>query len=606
MARSIRNHSFLLAGLLVVLSVTVQGQQIQIESGFEPGSITLSRQTTYKVTIRGSQQSPVGNLPAVDGLSISGNPRVSRSASFINGVPSVRLDISFSAKPRRVGTITVPSWTLSIGGKPHAVPAANLRVLPPNQEDRLREEARQKQESDLRQALFLKLNLPRAYFYDGETILGSIALHVWERLPVTRLDQLPQKTGDAFSQSEINRPIEKRATQNGKNYLVYSWPMALTAVMEGMQQLQYRMTVRVRVRNQRPPSGNPLFNDSFFRDPFFGFGREEAISVTSDKIPIDVRSLPMKGRPASFRGAIGTLVTQATTDATRVTVGDPVRITFTVSGQGNFGVIPAPEIPSRDNLTVGPPAFSFEGDENLKYEGAQRFEYIVTPLRPGRLEIPAIPFAYFDPATKNYIESHGEPHALRVDPGESWVDPTPAEPVASVQEKPAAPAHNLFQTESQPGIWQDSLSSVSVLHTPAFWYAQAAPFLCFGSLLAWRVGQRRAAKNSSTKRIAKLRNEMKAGAKFNDPSGFFRAARGAIRERVGTLVDHERPETLARDEVLAILRQRNAPEEILNEVSEVLEAADAQEFAGDSTRNLPLKDLFARVKYLLKHIPSKP
>ena len=47
-----------------------------------------------------------------------------------------------------------------------------------------------------------------------------------------------------------------------------------------------------------------------------------------------------------------------------------------------------------------------------------------------------------------------------------------------------------------------------------------------------------------------------------------------------------------------------APEKILNEESEILEAADAQEFAGNTTGNLPLKELFARVKQLLKHIRS--
>ena len=152
MTRIIHPFHCLWPFLLVGFSAIGQQQNIRIEANFSPSAITLSRQTTYKVTIHGSQQSPSGSLPAVAGLGISGNPRVFRAASFLNGVPSVRLELSFAVKPERHGSFTIPSWNLSVQGTPHRVPAATLRVLPPNQEDVLRAQARQKQESDLRQA----------------------------------------------------------------------------------------------------------------------------------------------------------------------------------------------------------------------------------------------------------------------------------------------------------------------------------------------------------------------------------------------------------------------------------------------------------------------
>ena len=591
--------SFLLAGF----SAIGQQQSIRIEANFSPSAITLSRQTTYKVTIHGSQQSPSGSLPAIAGLGISGNPRVFRAASFINGVPSVRLELSFAVKPERQGNFTIPPWNLSVQGTPHQVPATTLRVLPPNQEDVLRSQARQKQESDLRQALFLEVNLSRKYLFEGETTLGSIDLYIWERLPITRLVQLPQKNGDAFSQSEINRPIEKRSSRNGKNYTVYSWPVALTAAMEGMHELFYKMTVRVRVQNNRnSPSGNPFLQDPFFRDPFFGFGREEAMSVTSEKLKLEVKSLPMEGRLNSFRGAIGTISTNSTTDSERVTVGDPVRITFTVTGKGNFGVMPAPEIDSSEKIKVGPPAFSFEGDENLRYEGTQRFDYVVTPLRPGQIEIPAVPFAYFDPTLERYVDASGNSHILRVDAGETWVDPSPPEFAFSEKQEEIEPARNLFQTESEPSEWRKSLTPEPVFRSTAFWYAQIAPLFCFCGILGWRIRKRSSSRDSSAKRFAKLRNEMKRAARFNDTLGFFRATRGAIREKVGAMSGQEKPETLGRDEVVAILLQRKASEELISEINEVLETADAHEFAGDANSNLPLLDWQVRIKRLLKNI----
>ena len=597
-------HSSLFMGTLSLV-VSAFGQQgpIRIEANFEPAIITLSRQTTYKVTIHGSQISPVGNLPRVNGLTISNSPRVFRSASFNKGVPSVRLEISFAAKPSRVGTFSMPAWPLSVGGQSFAVPAATLRTLPPSQEDILREEIRKKEEADMNQALFLELSLSSDYLYEGQTVLSSVNLFVWERLPVTRFGQLPQKLGDAFSQSEMKQPLEKRnVPRSNKNYHVYSWPVALTAIMEGKHELHYRMAVRVRVKERTPTS--PLRNP-FFNDPFFGFGREEAISVTSEKRTIEVRSLPMDARPASFRGAIGSFKTQAETETNRVTVGDPLRVTFSVSGKGNFGVMPAPEIPSTDNLKIGPPAFSFEGDENLKYEGIQRFEYIVTPLRPSRMEIPVVPFSYFDPVSQSYVDASTEPHPLRVDPGETWVDPTPTEPLATSEEQPPKSVHNLFQTESEPGEWQPTLVPSSAFRSSAFWYIQFAPLVCLATLIGWQLRQKRSTKDNLSKRLAKLRQEMKASTRLNDSSRFLRAARAAIRECVGSLVDHDRPEALARDEVVAILNRFETTEEILGDVLELFEIADAREFAGDKESSLPLKGWLSRVNHLLKRIRAK-
>ena len=91
--------------------------------------------------------------------------------------------------------------------------------------------------------------------------------------------------------------------------------------------------IRVRVSNRR---NNP-FNNPIFNDPFFGFGREEGITVKGNEMTIEVRSLPMKGRPIGFQGAIGTFTSESRIDTERVSMGDPVRLVFEISGTGNFG-----------------------------------------------------------------------------------------------------------------------------------------------------------------------------------------------------------------------------------------------------------------------------
>ena len=83
-------------------------------------------------------------MPALSGLKISNSPQIFRSASFINGRPSVRLEMSFQVRPTREGSFTLPSWDITVGGMNLTVPAANLRVLPTSQQDLIRREKEKK------------------------------------------------------------------------------------------------------------------------------------------------------------------------------------------------------------------------------------------------------------------------------------------------------------------------------------------------------------------------------------------------------------------------------------------------------------------------------
>ena len=82
-------------------SNTLKG--ITVEAFFEPASITLSNNCVYKVVIKGTQSSPQGKLPSFSGIKISNNPQTFRKVSLINGVAAVTLELTFSAKPEKLG-----------------------------------------------------------------------------------------------------------------------------------------------------------------------------------------------------------------------------------------------------------------------------------------------------------------------------------------------------------------------------------------------------------------------------------------------------------------------------------------------------------------------
>ena len=575
-----------------------QGQNLRVESSFQPPSITLSNNSVYKVIIHGSQENPQGSLPQVPGLIISNSPQTFRSASFRNGVPSVRLEISFQVKPKKMGKHTIPSWPVKIGSNTLQVPSSTIEVLAPNQQDKIRQNAEEKQKSELKEACFIEFTKPRSFLFEGETVSGSINLYIWDRLPVSRIERAPQKDGDAFSLTELGQPQEKRnQSKYNKSYTVFSWPIGLTAAIAGKHSITFNTSIRVRVKSR----GNSPFASPFHNDPFFGFGREESLKVTSELQNITVKSLPVINRPKSFNGAIGSLSTRSTVDNDRVSLGDPVRFFFDIEGQGNFAAMPAPIFESNSDFKIGPPAFSFAGNELTKHQGKQRFEYILTPLNPGLLKIPVIHFSYFDPIQEKYFTLNSSEHPLRVDPGETWIDTTRGE--LEVEERSnSIPTADLFQTENEPGEWVHEIQKTILLNSSIFWAAQGIPFICVCGLIFYGRKRKRTGKDIFRQKQTALKKQMKEAIEYKDSTLFYRATRERIRLEIGSFYKYGNPSSLSNNEISSLLKNGNNEESLISQIQEILHISDSHEFAENEEFSQSLDDQLKKINGLLKKI----
>ena len=576
----------------------IHGQQLRVESSFQPPSITIANNSVYKIIIHGSQENPQGSLPQIPGISISNSPQTFRSASFINGVPSVRLEMSFQIKPKKIGTHTIPPWTIKVGSTTLQVPGSSIKVVAANQEDKIKQQAEERQKEDLSQASFIEFINPRKFLFEGETVSGLLNLFIWDRLPVSRIERPPQKEGDAFSLTELRQPQEKRnQTKYGKTYTVFSWPTGLTAAIAGQQQIQFNTSIRVRVKSR----GNSPFTSPFFNDPFFGFGREESLTVKSDLVNIEVRELPMIERPDSFRGAIGKFSCRSIPDSDRVSLGDPIRLVVEITGTGNFSAMPAPVLNSNSNFKIGPPAFSFEGNEITMHEGKQLFEYILTPLKPGLISIPVITFSYFDPAREEYFTSKTINHPLRVDPGETWVDPTPVQQQTETSDF-AVSTTDLFQTENEPGEWFQNVKHKTVINSQVFWSLQSIPLFCAIGLGFYGWKRKQSGRDLFRQRQSILKKQMKESITFNDASLFFRATRERLRLEIGTFYKHPNPSSLSSNELTTLLQSSSNEEDTISEIEKILEISDDHEFAGTLKDPQSLEDLYKHINNLLKKI----
>jgi tetratricopeptide (TPR) repeat protein len=137
------------------------------------------------------------------------------------------------------------------------------------------------------------------------------------------------------------------------------------------------------------------------------FSQEERYTLQSGSLVLSVTPTPTTGRPAGFAGAVGgSLRLERVVEAPSLRAGEPVAITFRLSGDGNPALWPAPQI----QWPSGVRAYPDRTDEHLSVNegrlgGIKTFRYTVVPDSSGPLPLPAANYAYFDIGTRAFRTS---------------------------------------------------------------------------------------------------------------------------------------------------------------------------------------------------------
>lgn len=140
--------------------------------------------------------------------------------------------------------------------------------------------------------------------------------------------------------------------------------------------------------------------------------------LKSDSLRVVVLPLPEAGRPASFTGAVGRFEIRARLEPDDVPAGEATALVVEVEGDGHIKALPPPVLPALPGIQVYPPSEHAEvRTADGVVTGIKRFTWVLVPESPGRLEIPPIEYAYFDPAHRAYAVARSGPLHIDVHPG---------------------------------------------------------------------------------------------------------------------------------------------------------------------------------------------
>lgn len=183
------------------------------------------------------------------------------------------------------------------------------------------------------------------------------------------------------------------------------------------------------------------------------FSQEERYTVESEAETLTVTPTPPAGRPAGYAGAVGggLRLDRAVSSATE-RAGEPFTVSFTLSGDGNPALWPAPDI----RWPASVRAYPDRTDERLavsngRLGGSKTFRYTVVPDSAGPLALPGASYPYYDIETRTFKSSALASGRVTVAEGEGATASRPLPPPLLEQGGPGL--DYLASTALPPWTW---------------------------------------------------------------------------------------------------------------------------------------------------------
>lgn len=510
-----------------------------------------------QVEISDFEEAAPPEWPAVDGATVSqvGGASDSRFLSIVNGrrTETRSRTYTYEVTVDREGALTLGPVSARVDGDVISSRAVTLRVLP----------------SDRDRYFDAEVTLDAERIYVGQRVTATLT--VWCKPPVMNNRRL---NANAVYNSVLNNspsfgpfPREVANAENVSRRRGVDDGAATWFAFDFVTQLVFDRpgavnfdAVTVGVEHTLP-SGKRVFR-MHPRTP-----------------PIEVLELPAEGRPANFTGAVGLFSIETGADPVDVRVGDPIRLTIDVFGDGSLSTLPPPALDADASLIekFRIPNEPLAGEVR---EGRRRFTLLIRAKRDDISEIPPIEYPYYDPDAERYVVARSKPIPLRVAPAAALEAPDlsrlagdeggktdAAEALDGLRGIEVNEARLLAASRGPRGAVLVGVMTAPPAALLMFWVGRLALQSRIGSAASRRL----AASRRAGQRIAAA-----ASASPRDAAATIAAALAQyLSDRSGLPAQR-----LLGEGAVAVLRDRGAPDAVVDEWIAAMRACDEVAFAG--------------------------
>jgi hypothetical protein len=470
---------------LLLLASTARAQQVQLQ--VDRGPYYIGTPIAVQVVAEGfdlnlqPQPSAEATQPRTGTLSFLGmTPSESSSYVIINGQAqastSVKLIYRYQYVATQPGRVEIGPFRVQQAGTLRSTSTYALDVADVPRSDRLQvrvDAGTQKTYVGAQLRVLLEYRVDREI--ERNLVRSTLQVPAVDQREALRVEADPTATtGQVVELTTAAGPLPLRAQvreerAEGRSWLVVTLPFLMVPLKPGRYDIgSASFTIDEGV--------------NFTRDLFGGrraLGSRKLRAVDQERI-LEVRPVPVEGRPASFAGAVGRgFALEVSADRSVVRAGDPIALRLVLRGDGPLASVAFPKLDVDGMLPARDFAVAADPPSGELREGAKVFSAVIRVKRAEVREIPELAYSFFDPVTERFETARSRPIALSVGAAEivgpsqvvrSETPGNPPEPDAA----PARPRERGFALDG---------ADLSVVREPGA--LLATPGQGFGGWIAW-------------------------------------------------------------------------------------------------------------------------
>lgn len=563
---------------LIAFIVTTGLATAQVQFDAKVSKNRLGINERLRVDFEMNQDGDNFHPPSFNGFRVVGGPNQSISNSWINGKRSFSKTYSYFLAPQQRGKLTIGQATIEIAGETYKTLPVEVEVTAAvevpkdgNNADYLASEN-----------VHLVAEVSNANPYLNEAITVTYKLYVSHDVSITsqwREIDTP-KYADFWSQNIDNQNNYKvyEGKYNGQDYrYVVLRTTVLYPQKTGELEIE-PLTLDVPIDVQ----GN--------RRDFFGRRIMERVNktISAGKRTINVKPLPLEGRPDGFNGAVGDFAFEVSTNKTQLNANESLQLDVKVSGKGNLKLFTLPDVKLPNTLEVYEPEHKEKVTTNIGgMSGSVTDSYTVVPQFKGTYPVNPITFSFFDPKTERYRTITSKEFTIEVENGPiSAASQTPS--TNDMKKQVVLSKDNFKYIKLNANL--KPIAQQSFFKSPLFWTLLGGPFLLIPLfILAGKKRRERLSdvEGNKLRRANKLAKKYLSEAKRNmqNPPAFYEALERALHNYLKAKLNIETSE-MEKGLISKMLLERKVEAPTVENFISLLKNCEFARYASASTASV--------------------
>lgn len=329
--------------------------------------------------------------PDFEDFNIVMGPAQQISSSWINGKRSFNKSYSYVLEPKKQGVIEIGQASIEIAGNTYKTVPKQVTITAAVDNPNAPKTANDIAEENIH--LIAEVSKGNPYLNEAVTVVYKLFVSPDIRVNNFRPLDNPKYNNFWSQDIPVKRYDPKNETFQGKNYRSVILKRVVLYPQKSGQLSIAPLTIELYV-------DVPTNKRDFFGSPVY---RSATTNVSAGSRTLNVKALPIQGKPANFSGAVGDFDFSVSTSKTALNASESLQAKVEITGKGNLKLFQLPEPALPSSLEVYEPEYDEKVTTTLSgMEGKVANNYTIVPSYRGKYPIPSIEFSFFNPKTETY------------------------------------------------------------------------------------------------------------------------------------------------------------------------------------------------------------